>query len=121
MIKVIAIFGGDSTEHDVSIITAVEAMNAVNYVDYKVYPAYILDGAWYTGEDMLEVGTFVDFEPKKHKKIRLIGRELQYQKGKRWKHLDDVDVALVLTHGGVGERGELQGYLELQGLPYTTG
>ncbi len=121
MNKVIAIFGGDSTEHDVSIITAVEAMNAVNYVDYKVYPAYIVDGVWYTGEDMFEIGSFVDFKPDKHREIRLVGRELQFKKGKRWKRLDDIDCVLILTHGGMGERGELQGYLEVMGVPYTTG
>ena len=120
MKSILAIFGGNSTEHDISIITAVEALSSVPYTDYKVYPAYIKDGVWYTSDKLFDIASFRDFKAKSHKKITLIGRELLYQKGKKWKHLDDIDCALMLTHGGEGERGELEGYLELQGIPYTT-
>ena len=120
MKKVIAIFGGESTEHDISIITAVEALNASPYVGYKVYPVYVRDGVWYSSESMLDLRTFVDFEPKNHKKVALIGNELRYLKRGKWKLIDSIDCALLLTHGGVGESGELQGFLEISGVPYTS-
>lgn len=120
MKKIIAIFGGDSAEHDISIITAVEALNACPYGGYKVYPVYIKNGVWYSSESMLDLKTFIDFEPKNHKKVALIGNKMYYEKRGKWKHLDDVDCALLLTHGGSGENGELQGLLEVSGVPYTS-
>ena len=41
MIKVGVIFGGESVEHEVSIITAVQAMNFINSQKYEVVPIYI--------------------------------------------------------------------------------
>ena len=40
-IKVGVIFGGDSVEHEVSIITAVQAMEYLNKKKYEVVPIYI--------------------------------------------------------------------------------
>lgn len=120
MKKVIAIFGGNSLEHDVSIITAVEGLNACPYTGYKVYPVYIYGGEWYSSESMLEVKTFINFEPKKHKKVCLIGKNLYFLKGKKWRYLEKIDCALLFTHGGEGENGALQGFLEISGVPYTS-
>ncbi len=120
MKKVIAIFGGESTEHDISIITAVEALNAIPFREYKVYPAYIHKGKWYSSEDMLDVRTFKNFNPKKHVEITLVGRDIYAFKRGKLKKLDTVDCALLLTHGGGVEGGELQGYLETLGIPYTS-
>ena len=51
MIKVGVIFGGESVEHEVSIITAVQAMNFINSQKYEVVPIYIdKKRNWYTGE-----------------------------------------------------------------------
>ncbi len=120
MKKVIAIFGGDSTESDISVITAIEALNACPFRDYRVYPIFVRGGSWYSSDSMLDLKTFIDFEPKNHKKVALIGNKLYYEKRGKWKFLDDVDCALLLTHGGVGESGELQGFLEISEVPYTS-
>lgn len=119
MKKVIAIFGGNSLEHDVSIITAVEALNSAPYSEYKIYPVYVDEGVWYSSESMLDLKTFIDFEPKNHKKVTLIGRELYFMKRGKWKYMDTVDCALLLTHGGDGECGALEGMLDIMGVPYT--
>ena len=120
MKKIIAIFGGNSTEHDVSIITAIEGLNACPYGEYKVYPVYIKGDEWYSSESMFDLKTFINFEPKNHKKVRLIGKSLYYDKRGKWKFLDDVDCALLFTHGGEGECGALQGMLDILGVPYTS-
>ena len=53
MKKIIAIFGCGSSEHDVSVITAIEALNACPYGEYKVYPVYVKGGEWYSSDSML--------------------------------------------------------------------
>ena len=41
MIKVGVIFGGESVEHEVSIISAVQAMNKLDAEKYEIVPIYI--------------------------------------------------------------------------------
>ena len=41
MIKVGVIFGGETVEHEVSIISAVQAMNKLNNEKYDIVPIYI--------------------------------------------------------------------------------
>ena len=44
-------FGGRSTEHEISVISASQAMHAINRDKYDVTPIYITkDGKWYTGD-----------------------------------------------------------------------
>ena len=51
MIKVGVIFGGESVEHEVSIITAVQAMSFMDTSKYDVIPIYIdKNRNWYTGD-----------------------------------------------------------------------
>ena len=40
-IKVGVIFGGETVEHEVSIISAIQAMNKINQEKYEVIPIYI--------------------------------------------------------------------------------
>ena len=50
-IRVGVIFGGESVEHEVSIISAIQAMNKMDTEKYDIVPIYITkDRQWYTGE-----------------------------------------------------------------------
>ena len=50
-IKVGVIFGGESVEHEVSIISAIQAMNKMDLEKSEVVPIYITKHReWYTGE-----------------------------------------------------------------------
>ena len=61
MIKVGVIFGGESVEHEVSIISAIQAMNKMDSEKYEIVPIYITkDGEWFTGDFLKEVETFQD-------------------------------------------------------------
>ena len=54
-IKVGVIFGGETVEHEVSIITAIQAMNKMDQDKYEIIPIYITKNReWYTG-DMLSL------------------------------------------------------------------
>ena len=49
MIKVGVIFGGETVEHEISIITAVQAMSFIDTSKYEVVPIYISKNRnWYT-------------------------------------------------------------------------
>ena len=53
-IKVGVIFGGETVEHEVSIISAIQAMNKMDEEKYEIVPIYITkEREWYTG-DMLK-------------------------------------------------------------------
>lgn len=112
-------FGGVSAESDVSVLTAMQVFGAVDLSKYEVVPVF-MDGAWWTGQDLTDLRAFRPFEPKAHTEVVLRGRSLYKVRGKRAKHLVDLDCALICCHGGEGENGSLQGLFETQGLPYTS-
>ena len=72
MIKVGVIFGGESVEHEVSIISAIQAMNKMDSEKYEIVPIYITkDGEWFTGDFLKEIETFQDMSLiKKYAKIK---------------------------------------------------
>lgn len=121
-------FGGRSTEHEISVISASQAMHAINAEKYDVVPIYISkQGKWYTGEALLDIKnyrntadllgkveevymepTFGDYNLYK-KKRGLFGSGVV-------KHLD---VAIPVLHGSNGEDGTFEGLLETIGIPYA--
>ena len=61
MIKVGVIFGGETVEHEVSIITAVQAMSFMDEKKYEVIPIYISkDRNWYSGNVLKEMSSYKD-------------------------------------------------------------
>ena len=49
------IFGGRSTEHEISVISASQAMAAIDREKYDVTPIYITkQGHWYTGAPLFD-------------------------------------------------------------------
>jgi D-alanine-D-alanine ligase len=64
--NIIIIFGGESCEHDVSVITGVMALNAIDRAKYLPIPIYVAkNGKWYTGKNFNDISIF--------KNIRLSG------------------------------------------------
>ncbi|MDE6826132.1 MAG: D-alanine--D-alanine ligase, partial [Paramuribaculum sp.] len=54
-------FGGRSTEHEISVISASQAMSAIDKDHYDVTPIYISkEGRWYTGEALLDLKAYRD-------------------------------------------------------------
>ena len=93
MIKVAVIYGGMSTEHDVSMVSAqnvIENLNAGKYDIYKIEIAK--NGEW------LNNG----------KKIKNVVEILQ-----------KMDVVFPVLHGLYGEDGTIQGMLEMLKVPYV--
>lgn len=126
MIKVGVIFGGESVEHEVSIITAVQAMNFINSQKYEVVPIYIdKKRNWYTGELLREMETYKDLENIGNyaKEVTLTRKDdefiLQKKHGIFKGVVNTIDVAFPIVHGKGVEDGSLSGYLETIGIPYV--
>ena len=62
-IKVGVIFGGETVEHEVSIISAVQAINNMNTDKYDIIPIYISkDRIWYTGKMLTDIEIYKDMD-----------------------------------------------------------
>ena len=125
-IKVGVIFGGETVEHEVSIISAIQAIKNINTDKYEVVPIYISKNRiWYTGNPLLEVEFFKDFENNKKfvKKVVLVKKDngyyLQGTTGLFRKDITDIDIILPVVHGSGVEDGTLAGYLDSVGIPYV--
>ena len=124
MIKVGVIFGGDSVEHEVSIISALQAMENIDEEKYEIIPIYISkDRHFYTGNALRDMETFKYFDSmKKYVKEITICRKgndivLQKIKGLFGRNVNTIDVAFPIVHGKGVEDGSLAGYLETLDLP----
>lgn len=125
-IKVGVIFGGETVEHEVSIISALQAIKNLDESKYEIIPIYISkDKTWYTGHILLDIETFKDFNNVKKyaKKVTLYKKEnsylLQCTTGLFRKDITDIDVILPVVHGNNVEDGTLAGYLDTVGVPYV--
>ena len=125
-IKVGVIFGGETVEHEVSIITAVQAMEHMDKEKYDIVPIYISkDRIWYTGKMLMDIDVYKDFEQLKRyaKKVVLTktdaGYVLQNTTGLFRRTIDTLDIAFPIVHGNNAEDGTLQGYLDSVGIPYV--
>ena len=60
-IRVGVIFGGETVEHEVSIISAIQAMNKMDEEKYEIIPIYITkDREWYTGDMLKDIDVYQD-------------------------------------------------------------
>ena len=125
-IRVGVIFGGETVEHEVSIISAVQAMNSMNTEKYDIIPIYIAkDRTWYTGGMLTDIEVYKDFEDLKRyaKQVCLCKRNGRFYlvntKGMFRKDVAELDIAFPIVHGNNAEDGTLQGLLDSIGIPYV--
>lgn len=53
------VFGGRSTEHEISVISACQAMAAIDRDKYDVVPVYLSkQGRWFTGDGLADVTAY---------------------------------------------------------------
>lgn len=125
-IKVGVIFGGESVEHEVSIISAVQAMESMDIEKYDIIPIYISKNRiWYTGAMLKDIDIYKNFDDLKRyaKEVVLVRKDdkfyLQNTKGIFRKNITDIDIMFPIVHGNNVEDGSIQGYLESVGIPYV--
>jgi D-alanine-D-alanine ligase len=127
-IRVAVVYGGRSSEHGVSVVSAGSVLSALDPDRYEVMPVGITrDGAW----------VLTSAEPEK---LQITGRTLPevdtgtavvlpgdptsqglvvVEPGEGAKALGEVDVVFPVLHGRFGEDGTIQGLLEMAGVPYV--
>ncbi|WP_300965959.1 D-alanine--D-alanine ligase family protein [uncultured Muribaculum sp.] len=121
-------FGGRSTEHEISVISASQAMHAIDRSKYDVTPIYITkDGRWFTGDALFDVANYRDTDALL-KQCRQVYMEPEY--GNYNLYLSrkpmfsspvaaHLDVAIPVLHGTNVEDGVFQGILESIGIPFA--
>lgn len=108
------IYGGKSTEHDISIESALEISKWINYDEYDVLPIYIdLDGYWHKGT--VRKKPFSKLEELKVKEVRTLNNLFDILKNKQL----PFDIAVPILSGFNGEDGTIQGLFEMLDIPYT--
>ena len=126
-IRLGVLFGGESVEHEVSIISAIQAMNKMDSEKYEIIPIYITkDRQWYTGEMLKDIESYSDLSLiKKYAKNVVLyeknGRFLLQNKNGLKGVVKEIDIAFPIVHGTNVEDGVLQGYLESIGIPFVGG
>ena len=127
-ISVGVLFGGNSVEHEVSVISASQAMHALNKDKYNVVPIYITkDSRFYTGEALLDITKYKDIpallnecEEVVLKKGENCAQLVKVKSGMFSKKLVACcDMFIPVVHGTNVEDGTLQGFLEMLGVPYA--
>jgi D-alanine-D-alanine ligase len=127
-IRVAVVYGGRSSEHGISVVSAGSVIAALDPEKYDVLPVGITP----SGQWML-----TDASPET---LRISGRELPevekgtavvlpadptarslvaFEPGAAMQILESVDVVFPVLHGRFGEDGTIQGMLEMAGIPYV--
>ncbi|WIM68721.1 D-alanine--D-alanine ligase family protein [Corynebacterium breve] len=122
MIRIAVIYGGQSTEHSISCISAGAIMAELDRSKYDIVPVGITrEGAWVEGS-LDPVGEARLPEVTMGREIQLAvsptrrGQLIDVTSGET---IATVDVAFPVLHGPYGEDGTIQGLLEMSGLPYV--
>ena len=121
--KVIAIlFGGASSEHEISKLSAANIIAAMDEDKYFILPVYITkDGRWFLydgAKDNIKNLQWEKFatpivlspDAAHHGILRLVGDKFKVM---------HVDVVFPVLHGKNGEDGTIQGLLQLAQIPYV--
>jgi D-alanine-D-alanine ligase len=122
------IYGGRSSEHGISVVSAGSVMAALDPARYEVVPVGITPaGAWVltegdssamkiTGRTVPSVGDGTAVVLPADPTVKGL---ITVEPGSGVRALESVDVVFPVLHGRFGEDGTIQGLLEMAGLPYV--
>ena len=128
-IRVALIFGGQSSEHGISCLTASGVLKAIDRSRFDVVGVGISrNGRW--TQVPLEViagyrivdGKVPEVADPEHDAVWMVGEhgcEVATRSGEKLVDINGVDVAFALLHGPFGEDGTIQGMFELMGIKYV--
>ncbi len=119
--NLVVLFGGRSSEHDVSCVSAQTVIENINIDTYNVLLVGITrEGKWVFVDSIEQIqdGSWIEskvsalISPDTTKKELLVLRDGSYEAMK-------IDVVFPVLHGLNGEDGTVQGILELAKIPYV--
>lgn len=117
------IFGGNSLEHELSILTAVQAMDNIDKERYEVVPIYIAkDLTIYAGGMLRYIDSFKDFRliNRYATKVNIVNKKGKFileTTGLIRREYKEIHLAFPMVHGKNTEDGAIVGYLETLGIP----
>jgi len=116
--RVVVLFGGRNTEHEVSCKSAASVVQHLDRSRYEVVPIRITKaGHWLVGpvteESDGDPGTLVALTPEP-----AVPGSVAETLARALEAMRDADVVLPILHGPYGEDGTVQSVLELAGVPY---
>ncbi|MBR0164596.1 MAG: D-alanine--D-alanine ligase [Lachnospiraceae bacterium] len=126
-IRVAVVYGGRSTEHEISIISAVQAMRAFDTERYEVIPVYMTkENLSYTGDLLRDISSFqgdiarmlagavqVDFIREGNRVLLMRHERKRFGENV----ISEVDVVFPVVHGTNVEDGTLTGFFATLRLP----
>ena len=127
-LRVAVVFGGRSSEHAVSCVSAASVLANLDSERFEVLPIGITpEGVWVLGPadpavlaiqnrqlPSVSAGTALTLPPDPTS-----ARLVVLERGREGEVLSGVDVVFPVLHGAYGEDGTIQGLLELAGVPYV--
>ncbi|HEX6355521.1 D-alanine--D-alanine ligase family protein [Actinophytocola sp.] len=128
-IRVAVVFGGQSTEHAVSCVSAASVLANLDPERFEVLPVGITpQGSWVLGpadpstlaiEDRSGLPTITSGTALTLPADPTSANLVVLERGREGEILSAVDVVFPVLHGAFGEDGTIQGLLEMVGLPYV--
>ena len=127
-IKIGLFFGGNSTEHEVSIVSALQALEFFNKSKYDILPKYITkDNKFYISEHTGNISEYKNIKSliekseqvllvKSGKKVDLVKYPTKMFGNKVY---DYIDIAFPIVHGTNVEDGTLQGLFNMLDIPFV--
>mgnify|MGYP000587446699 FL=1 len=123
-LSVCILFGGVSSEHEVSLRSAESVLNHIDKDKYNIFPVGITkDGDWilFGGKDygMLPAGTWQNCEENRRAAISPVRGQGLLSFENDCVVRERIDVVFPVMHGENCEDGAIQGLLQIAGIPYV--
>lgn len=113
--NIAVIYGSDSSEWEVSCRSGEFTASRIDDTEYNVFEIFARFGKWqlaaFKKKDSMRVTFPEEARPEVDKNdfsVKVYGEKFK------------LDFAYVMQHGAPGESGQLQGYLEMLGIPYSS-
>ncbi len=117
-LRVAVLFGGTSSERDVSIASGAQVVKALRSAGHDVIAVDTAKGVLAADDEHRLLTAGVAPEPPTESTLDLL-RSGDTTAIAKAPEMQGVDVIFLALHGGTGEDGTLQALLDLTGLPYT--
>lgn len=120
-LRVALVFGGRSSEHEISCVTAGGVLGAIDRDKFDVIPIGITkDGIFVPAEDSTDKWAL---NKEQLPTVEFEGKTITFQPNRAYaingQSVGTIDVVFPVLHGPYGEDGTIQGFFELLDLPYV--
>ena len=125
-IRIAVVFGGNSTEHEISVISAVQAMHSFDGERYDIIPVYMSkENDFFTSPSYFDISVFRNLASAKSEGVQVdfvkegVKVFLQRHQLKKFgeNRLKEIDMVFPIVHGTNVEDGTLAGFFLTLGLP----